>query len=214
MAASWRDDARCEVPSDWLDEGESDLYVPTVQGGFMREVVIHEQAYTRSRNTRPARSIYYHYFTKASEGSSVERVALLRAAANPHDADAEDTVEGFLRSQLCQDLLFKPSDFIFYDCEADGPGVLAAALPATPRIASACPSVPFCLCFLQWKSSLRRNDARTDTGMRRVQVQAALGASALLLRLQWHRRSSLRHLRRRHRQLQCRPCKWTASHSL
>ena len=135
-------DAHCEVPSDWLDAGENDLYVPTVRDGFMREVVIHFEADTPSSSatrSHPARSVYYHYFTKNSKGPTVWRVALLRAPANPDDADAEETVQGtltltvedFLRSKLNikQDKLL-PSDFMFPDVEADGPGVLPAAIPA------------------------------------------------------------------------------------
>jgi hypothetical protein len=134
-------DACCEVPSDWLDMGASDFYVPTVPEGFMREVVIHSQAYTRSSATRSrskhiTRSIYYHYFTTsttstAQGGPAVLRKALLTAASNPHDTDADDTVEGFLRSQLNhneQTELF-PSMFNFYDAEAAGPGVLALPAP-------------------------------------------------------------------------------------
>ena len=116
--------------------------MPTVRDGFMREVVIHFEADTPSSSatrSHPARSVYYHYFTKKSKGPTVWRVALLRAPANPDDADAEDTVqgtltltvEGFLRSKLCyKDDALLPSDFKFYDPEADALGVLPAALPA------------------------------------------------------------------------------------
>ena len=136
MRTCFLQDAHCKVHSDWLDAGYGDLSVPTVPTGFMREVVFHFEADTRSH---PARSVYYHYFTKNSKGPTVWRVALLRAPANPDDADAEETVQGtltltvedFLRSKLNikQDKLL-PSDFMFPDVEADGPGVLATTIPA------------------------------------------------------------------------------------
>jgi hypothetical protein len=135
-------DACCEVPADWMDAGESDLYVSNVPAGCMREVVIHEQAMssaTLSPSARPAHSVYYHYFqaTRARKGPSVRRKALLRAAANPDDADVEDTVQGtrtltvkdFLRSELYnQTDKLQPSHFHFH--ETGGPCVLPAAMPA------------------------------------------------------------------------------------
>jgi hypothetical protein len=125
-------DAHCEVPSDYLDQGESDLSVPTVPEGFMREVVIHFEADTPSSSAtlwRPTPSVFYHYFTSIPGVSKVRRKALLRAPANPDDADAEGTVEGFLRSELNQ-MALEPSSFNF-DAKTDGPRVLPAALPAT-----------------------------------------------------------------------------------
>ena len=90
--ASSRQDARCEVPSDWLDgeQGDLELDVPTVPPGFMREVVL-EQCYSQPLAPR-SRTVYYHYFEvvpNALPGSPVvRRTALL----------TEDMVEGFLRS--------------------------------------------------------------------------------------------------------------------
>ena len=136
-------DALCEVPSDWLDQGQSDLYVPTVPDGFMRELVIHNEAYTHSsactrlRAKRPPRSIFYHFFhtydAPPGGGPSVERKALLRAAVNPDDADADDTVEAFLRSSLHTQMgkSLQQSDFDFYDAENCGPCALNAPAPAS-----------------------------------------------------------------------------------
>ena len=132
-------DACCEVPSDWLDQGQSDINVPTVPDGFMREVVIHEQAYTQSSATRsrikhPA--VFYHYFqtSHAPEGPAVQRKALLRAAANPDDPDAMDTVKGFLRSHLCNQMDgLQQSDFDFSGADIGGSrSVLTASLARTP----------------------------------------------------------------------------------
>ena len=134
MRTCFLQDAHCEVHSDWLDAGYGDLSVPTVPTGFMREVVFHFEADTPSSaatRSHPARSVFYHFFkvNDASEGPSVKRMALLRAPANPDDADAEGTVEGFLRSELNQ-MALEPSSFNF-DAKTDGPRVLPAALPAT-----------------------------------------------------------------------------------
>ena len=132
MRSCFLQDAHCEVPSDYLDQGESDLSVPTVPEGFMREVVIHFEADTPSSSAtlwRPTPSVFYHYFTSIPGVSKVRRKALLRAPANPDDADAEGTVEGFLRSELNQ-MALEPSSFNF-DAKTDGPRVLPAALPAT-----------------------------------------------------------------------------------
>jgi hypothetical protein len=113
----------------------------------MREVVFHFEADTPSSSatrSRPARSVFYHFFKVTDapdEGPSVERMALLRAPANPDDADAEETVQGtltltvedFLRSKLynqMDSLLLLPSEFKFYDAEAEGVDMLPAALPA------------------------------------------------------------------------------------
>jgi hypothetical protein len=152
-------DACCEVPSDWLDQGESDFYVPTVKDGFMREMVIHEQAYTqssatRSRSKRPQRSIYYHFFKflNAEVSTAVLRSALLRGAANPDDRDADDTVEGFLRSQLDQhrnDDLLK-TDFDFYcgphaETMKNAPCVLPSSRP-TPLPAPSMHAAPPAAC--------------------------------------------------------------------
>ena len=113
--------------------------MPTVRDGFMREVVIHFEAGTPSSSTtrsHPARSVYYHYFTKNSKGPTVWRVALLRAPANPDDADAEETVQGtltltvedFLRSKLnVKNDALLPSDFMFLDVEASGQSKAAEA---------------------------------------------------------------------------------------
>jgi hypothetical protein len=134
-------DACCEVPSDWLDQGQSDMNVPEVPEGFMREVVLHEQAFsqapaTHSSMKHPTRSVYYHYFQvfHASEGPSVRRMALLRAAANPCDPHAMDTVEGFLRSDLCDQMdALQQSDFDFSGGDTGAPrSVLAASLAHTP----------------------------------------------------------------------------------
>ena len=136
MRTCFLQDAHCKVHSDWLDAGYGDLSVPTVPTGFMREVVFHFEADTRSH---PARSVFYHFFKdNDAPAGSVKREALLRAPANPDDADAEKTVQGtltltvedFLRSKLIKKDAVQPSDFIFYDSEADGPGVLPAAIPA------------------------------------------------------------------------------------
>jgi hypothetical protein len=147
-------DALCEVPSDWLDQGQSDFYVPTVPDGFMREVVIHNQAYshssasTRARTKRPARSIFYHFFLKydvpPGEGPSVERKALLRAAVNPDDADADDTVEAFLRSSLHTQMgqSLQQSDFDFYDAENCGPCALNGSAAASRSRAPLSPAKP------------------------------------------------------------------------
>jgi hypothetical protein len=118
------------VPSDWLDQGQSDLNVPTVPGGFMREVVIHQQAYTQpSSAARPAPTVFYHFFQfLGPKGPIVQRKALLRAAVNLDNADAEDTVEGFLRSPL-NDAGLQQSDFRFHGVEEDSP-VQDAAMPA------------------------------------------------------------------------------------
>jgi hypothetical protein len=113
----------------------------------MREVVFHFEADTPSSSatrSRPVRSVFYHFFKVTDapdEGPSVERMALLRAPANPDDADAEKTVQGtltltvedFLRSKLynqMDSLLLLPSEFKFYDAEAEGVDMLPAALPA------------------------------------------------------------------------------------
>ena len=129
------------MPSDWLDQGQSDINVPTVPDGFMREVVIHEQAYTQSSATRsrvkhPTRSVFYHYFqtSHVPEGPAVQRKALLRAAANPDDPDAMDTVKGFLRSHLCNQMDgLQQSDFDFSGADIEGSrSVLAASLARTP----------------------------------------------------------------------------------
>ena len=134
-------DACCEVPSDWLDQGQSDINVPTVPDGFMREVVIHKQAYTQSSATRsrvkhPTRSVFYHYFQTfhAPEGPSVQRKALLRAVANPDDPNAMDTVKGFLRSHLWNQIeRLQQSDFDFSGADTGGSRtVLRAGLAHTP----------------------------------------------------------------------------------
>ena len=142
MRTCFLQDAHCKVPSDWLDAGYGDLSVPTVPTGFMREVVFHFEADTPSSSatrSHPARSVFYHFFKdNDAPAGSVKREALLRAPANPDDADAEKTVQGtltltvedFLRSKLIKKDAVQPSDFIFYDSEADGPGVLPAAIPA------------------------------------------------------------------------------------
>ena len=121
------------MPSDWLDQGQSDLNVPTVPDGFMREVVIHRKAYSQSSSAaRPAPTVFYHFFMyRLPEGPIVQRKALLRAAVNPDNADAEDTVEGFLRSPLNdpEDGLSQ-SDFRFHGVEEDSPVLNAAAMPA------------------------------------------------------------------------------------
>jgi len=129
------------VPSDWLDQGQSDIYVPTVPDGFMREVVMHEQAYTQSSATRssikhPTRNVLYHYFqvSHAPEGPAVQRKALLRAATNPDDPDAMDTVQGFLRSYLWNQIeRLQQSDFDFSGADIRGSrSVLTASLAHTP----------------------------------------------------------------------------------
>ena len=126
MSLSWvrlsAQDAYCKTPSDWLDQGQSDLDVPTVPDGFMREVVIQKRASC-------SRSVYYHYFQTYDEpvGPSVRRVALLRAAANPDDADAEDTVKGFLRSDLYDpNEGLRHSDFDFSSTRAAGATAVGA----------------------------------------------------------------------------------------
>jgi len=131
------------VPSDWLDQGQSDLNVPTVPDGFMREVVIDQQAYTQpSSAARPAPTVFYHFFQfLVPEGPLVQRKALLRAAVNPDNADAEDTVEGFLRSPLndLEDGLSQ-SDFRFHGVEEDSPLLNAARSAALPAAHPAQPS--------------------------------------------------------------------------
>ena len=121
-------DARCEVASDWLDQGQRDLNVPTVPSGFMREVVIHQQAYHTqpSAAARPAPAVFYHFFQFCAPEVPVlvQRKALLRAAVNPADADAKDTVEGFLRDFYLNTDNLQQSDFSFYDVEESGPPVL------------------------------------------------------------------------------------------
>jgi len=136
-------DAGCKVPSDWLDQGQSDLNVPTVPDGFMREVVIHRKAYTQpSSAARPAPTVFYHFFQfRVSEGPIVQRKALLRAAVNPDNADAEDTVEGFLRSPLNDPGLgLRGSDFRFHGVEEDSPVQDAARSAALPAAHPAQPS--------------------------------------------------------------------------
>jgi hypothetical protein len=139
-------DAHCEVHSDWLDAGYGDLSVPTVPTGFMREVVFHFEADTPSSaatRSHPARSVFYHFFkvNDASEGPSVKRMALLRAPANPDDADAEKTVQGtltltvedFLRSKLnSKEDELQPSHFMFPDVASrKGPSRAAKLRPGS-----------------------------------------------------------------------------------
>jgi hypothetical protein len=87
-------DACCETPSDWLDAGQSDLYVPTVPAGFVREVVIDPQRCTRA--------VYYHFFEEVTgwvgRWRAVRETALLRAATSEDGAQAAHTVGGFMRS--------------------------------------------------------------------------------------------------------------------
>ena len=146
-------DALCEVPSDWLDQGQSEMYVPTVPDGFMREVVIHEQAYkhstasTRFSTKRPSRSIFYHFFhmyDTPGGGPSVERKALLQAAVNPDDADADDTVEAFLRSSLYTQMgqSLQLSDFDFHDAENCCPCAVNAPAPASRSLPPLSPAKP------------------------------------------------------------------------
>ena len=156
MRSCFLQDAHCKVHSDWLDAGYGDLSVPTVPTGFMREVVFHFEADTPSSaatRSHPARSVFYHFFKdNDAPAGSVKREALLRAPANPDDADAEKTVQGtltltvedFLRSKLNikQDKLL-PSDFMFPDVEADGPGVLPAAIPANALASGQSKAVQF-----------------------------------------------------------------------
>ena len=84
-------DACCETPSDYLDAGQSDLYVPTVPHGFIREVVIDEQSH--------ARAVYYHHFAGGPVGSrAVRETALLRTVMSKEGGvDDTETVDGFLR---------------------------------------------------------------------------------------------------------------------
>jgi hypothetical protein len=112
-------DARCEVPSDWLDGEESDLYVPAVPPGFMREVVL---CYSQPLAPR-SRTVYYHYFEQvlnASPGAPVvRRTALL----------TEDTVERFLRPyQGLKEAGLQRTNFVFDDA-AEG----AHAQPSTQK---------------------------------------------------------------------------------
>ena len=104
-----RQDARCEVASDWLDQGQRDLSVPEVPAGFMREVVLKYN----SQSTAPSRTVYYHYFEQ--DGETVRRTALLRAKGG----DGDDTVEGFLRSHPRKERL-RHSNFNFEDAVAKG----------------------------------------------------------------------------------------------
>jgi hypothetical protein len=101
------------VPSDWLDQGQGDLSVPEVPVGFMREVVLDYN----SQSTAPSRTVYYHYFETNEE--TVRRTALLRAAVNPSDSHADDTVQGFLRSHphLVSEGL-QHANFVFDDAAA------------------------------------------------------------------------------------------------
>ena len=99
-------DARCEVPSDWLDGEESDLYVPAVPPGFMREVVL---CYSQPLAPR-SRTVYYHFIENvlnASPGAPVvRRTALL----------TEDTVERFLRPyQGLKEAGLQRTNFVFDD---------------------------------------------------------------------------------------------------
>jgi hypothetical protein len=109
-------DACCETPSDYLDAGQSDLYVPTVPHGFIREVVIDEQSH--------ARAVYYHYFEEVLVGPAgsrmVQRTALLRAAVCEAGVDAKTfdgwmemsvTVAGFMLSNPWVEVT--PKDFNF-----------------------------------------------------------------------------------------------------
>jgi hypothetical protein len=71
----WRDDANCDVPSDWMQEGVSDLYVPKVPPGFMREVVLRRWTYDRvlrnlpEKRNKSNRDVYYHYCEPISDSS-------------------------------------------------------------------------------------------------------------------------------------------------
>jgi hypothetical protein len=111
------------VPSDWLDGEESDLHVPAVPPGFMREVVL---CYSQPLAPR-SRTVYYHYFEQvpnAPPGAPVvRRIALL----------TEDTVEGFLRSyQGLKEAGLQHTNFVFDD-EAHG---LPSIAPAQITVAS------------------------------------------------------------------------------
>ena len=69
----WRDDATCDVPSDWMQEGVSDLYVPKVPPGFMREVVLRRWTYDKvqrnlpERRNKSNRDVYYHFCDPTSD---------------------------------------------------------------------------------------------------------------------------------------------------
>jgi len=116
------------VASDWLDAEQGDLDVPVVPTGFMREVVLDEQCYSHPLAPR-SRTVYYHNFVEvpnAPPGSPlVRRTALLRAAGAAVDManmDAEDTVEGFLRSHPhLTDAGLQHANFAFVDAAVEAP---------------------------------------------------------------------------------------------
>jgi hypothetical protein len=130
-------DACCETPSDYLDAGQSDLYVPTVPHGFIREVVIDEQSH--------ARAVYYHHFAGGPVGSrAVRETALLRTVMSKEGGvDDTETVDGFLRRHPhVKGLRLRLTDFNFRTeaapSKAVAPGGKAAAkkAKATPKARS------------------------------------------------------------------------------
>jgi hypothetical protein len=132
-------DACCEMPSDFLDAGQRDLYVPTVPAGFVREVVIDFQSHVRD--------VVYHYFEEKHVGRAeprmVQRTALLRAYMRKEGVGAAETVEGFMRSHPHVRV-----EFVHFNFRTDAPaskgvapkGKAAAKTPkAAPKAAAKAP---------------------------------------------------------------------------
>jgi hypothetical protein len=108
------------VPSDYLDAEQSDLHVPAVPPGFMREVVL-EQCYSQPLAPR-SRTVYYHYVETVLNPSPGSHVVLRTALLT------EDTVEGFLRShQGVQQAGLQHANFAFGDAVARGLPSIAPA---------------------------------------------------------------------------------------
>ena len=115
------------MPSDYLDAEQSDLHVPAVPPGFMREVVL-EQCYSQPLAPR-SRTVYYHYVETVLNPSPGSHVVLRTALLT------EDTVEGFLRSpkglREVNEAGLQHANFAFGDAVARG---LPSTAPAQSTV--------------------------------------------------------------------------------